>query len=43
VQTRLDVAKALELGSEGVLVASAVGRARNPAAVLEELLGGFRP
>jgi triosephosphate isomerase len=41
VHTGADVAKALELGSEGVLVASAVTRASDPAKALEELLSGY--
>jgi triosephosphate isomerase len=41
VHNRLDVARALELGSEGVLVASAVTRASDPRAALVELLSGF--
>jgi len=41
VHTREDVALALELGSEGVLVASAVTRAPDPAKALDELLSGY--
>jgi triosephosphate isomerase (TIM) len=41
VHDRRDVARALELGSEGVLVASAVTRAPDPRAALVELLAGF--
>jgi len=41
VHNRHDVERALSLGSEGVLVASAVTRAKDPRAVLEELLAGF--
>ena len=41
VHDRRDVARALELGSEGVLVASAVTRAPDPRAALQELLAGF--
>jgi len=41
VHDRHDVRKALELGSQGVLVASAVARARNPGAAIRELLAGF--
>jgi triosephosphate isomerase (TIM) len=41
IHGRADVRKALELGSEGVLVASAVARARRPRAAIEELLAGF--
>ncbi len=43
VHDRRDVARALELGSEGVLVASAVTRAMDPAAALAELLAGYTP
>jgi len=41
VHDRRDVAKAIELGSSGVLVASAVTRAADPRAAIEELLSGF--
>jgi triosephosphate isomerase (TIM) len=41
VHHRRDVARALELGSSGVLVASAVTRATDPRAAIEELLSGF--
>ncbi len=41
VHDRRDVSKALELGSSGVLVASAVTRAADPRAAIEELLTGF--
>ena len=41
VHDRHDVARALELGSTGVLVASAVARAADPRAAVEELLSGF--
>jgi triosephosphate isomerase (TIM) len=41
VHSRADVQRALELGSEGVLVASAVTRAKDPRAAIEELLAGF--
>ena len=41
VHDRKDVARALELGSSGVLVASAVTRAADPRAAIEELLAGF--
>ncbi len=41
VHDRNDVARALELGASGVLVASAVARASDPAAAIEELLSGF--
>ncbi len=41
VHDRRDVRRALELGSEGILVASAVALARDPAAALRELLAGY--
>jgi triosephosphate isomerase (TIM) len=41
VHGRDDVRRALELGSEGVLVASAVTRATDPKAAIAELLAGF--
>lgn len=41
VHDREDVARALELGSEGILVASAVTRAPDPAAAIAELLRGY--
>jgi len=41
VHDHRDVRKALELGAEGVLVASAVTRSDNPRAAIEELLSGF--
>ena len=41
VHDRRDVARALELGSEGVLVASAVTRAVDPKAAILELLAGY--
>jgi triosephosphate isomerase len=41
IQGRDDVARALELGSEGILVASAVTRAKDPRAALADLLDGF--
>jgi len=41
VHDRRDVAMALELGAAGVLVASAVARAADPGAALDELLAGF--
>ncbi len=43
VHDRADVRKALELGAAGVLVASAVTRASDPKAALDELLAGFPP
>jgi triosephosphate isomerase len=36
-----DVAKACELGCVGILVASGVTKAKNPRAVLEDLVSGF--
>jgi triosephosphate isomerase (TIM) len=41
VHNRRDVVRALELGSEGVLVASAVTRAVDPKAAIAELLAGY--
>jgi len=41
VRDRQDVRRALELGSEGVLVASAVVLAPRPRAAIDELLSGF--
>jgi len=41
VHDRRDVARAIELGTEGVLVASAVTRAPDPKKVLQDLLSGF--
>jgi triosephosphate isomerase (TIM) len=41
VHTRRDVAKALELGAQGILVASAVTRAPSPRDAISELLAGF--
>jgi len=41
IHGRRDVVRALELGSRGVLVASAVTRANDPRAAIEELLAGF--
>jgi triosephosphate isomerase (TIM) len=41
VHDRKDVRRARELGSEGILVASAVTTATNPSAAIEELLSGF--
>ena len=42
VHDRTDVRRALELGSAGVLVASAVTRASSPSDAMAELLAGFR-
>jgi triosephosphate isomerase len=41
VHDRRDVRRAIELGSEGVLVASAVARASDPRTAIAELLAGF--
>lgn len=41
IHDRHDVRRALELGSQGILVASAVTRADDPAAAIGELLHGF--
>lgn len=41
IRSGADVRRALELGTDGVLVASAVTLARDPAAALRELLSGF--
>ena len=41
VSTREDVSKALELGTDGVLLASAVPKARDPCRKVRELLRGF--
>ncbi len=41
VHDQRDVRRALELGSSGVLVSSAVTRAADPRAAIEELLAGF--
>jgi triosephosphate isomerase len=42
IRRQRDVELAIELGSEGVLVASAVTGADDPVAALEQLLAGFR-
>ncbi len=42
IHNRFDVWKALALGAEGILVASAVARAEDPGAAIDELLAGFR-
>lgn len=42
VKTRKDVAKALELGTSGVLVASGVVKAKDPAKALRDLVKGLR-
>jgi triosephosphate isomerase len=41
VTTAKDVSKALELGSEGVLVASGVVKNKDPRAVLEDMAGAM--
>ena len=41
IRTGADVRRALELGAEGVLVASAIALAPRPRAALEKLLSGF--
>jgi triosephosphate isomerase len=41
VHQRADVRRALELGSKGILVASAVTRAPDPKVALQELIAGF--
>jgi len=40
ISERQDIIKALELGVDGVLVASAIVKARNPAKTLEKLVAG---
>jgi triosephosphate isomerase len=42
ISTGEDVRKAIELGSEGALAASAFVKAENPRAVLEDLIGGLK-
>ncbi len=42
IKTRQDVIKSLALGAQGVLVASAICKVQEPAAVLDELLLGFK-
>lgn len=41
IKSREDVEKAVELGAKGILVASGVVNAKNPAKALKDLLGGF--
>lgn len=41
IHDREDVRRAFELGAEGILVSSAVARARNPGRAIDSLLGGF--
>jgi thiazole synthase ThiGH ThiG subunit len=36
-----DVRKALQLGSSGVLIASAIVKSKNPGLVIENILEGF--
>lgn len=43
VKTGRDVAKAIELGTDGVLLASGVAKAKDPRAVLMDLCSGIRP
>ena len=43
IHNQHDVARAVELGSRGILGASAVARSPNPAAAVAELLRGFSP
>ena len=42
VKTRKDVAKALELGTSGVLLASGVVKAKDPEKALRDLVKGLR-
>ena len=42
IHDREDVTRALALGTQGILVASAVARAADPGAAIDELLAGFR-
>jgi triosephosphate isomerase (TIM) len=41
IHNRHDVRKAFELGTEGILISSAVTRAEDPARAIDELLAGF--
>jgi triosephosphate isomerase (TIM) len=41
IHDRHDVATALELGAEGILVSSAVAKSEDPAGVIDELLAAF--
>ena len=41
VSTGDDVARAIELGTDGVLLASAVPKSKNPEKTIKDLLGGF--
>jgi triosephosphate isomerase len=41
IHSKEDVAKAMELGASGVLVASAVVKSGEPGKVIRELIGGF--
>jgi triosephosphate isomerase (TIM) len=41
IHNREDVRRAFELGTEGILVSSAVARASDPARAIDELLAGF--
>jgi triosephosphate isomerase len=42
VKTRKDVARALELGTSGVLLASGVVKAKDPEKALRDLVKGLR-
>jgi triosephosphate isomerase len=42
VRTRKDVARALELGTSGVLLASGVVKAKDPEKALRDLVKGLR-
>jgi triosephosphate isomerase (TIM) len=42
IKNRHDVAKAIELGAHGILVASGVTKAKDPAAAIADLAEGFR-
>ncbi len=42
IHTSMDVAKAIELGTQGILIASSVVLAKNPEAVLKDLVEGLK-
>jgi len=42
IKTKVDVEKAIALGAKGILVASGVCLAKNPASALRDLLAGFK-
>ncbi len=42
IKTRQDVAKAMELGVQGILVASGVALAKNPEQVLRDFASGMQ-